>query len=93
MEDGGFVASRSLVVVVPTMLDPQAAANSDRAISRTVRFENPISWPDYPHRISGSPVYRQTSTGSGLLLGIASGEKNEGDAAAWLAERVQSSDG
>jgi len=28
-----------------------------------------------------------------LMLAIASGEKNEGDVAGWLAERVQSSNG
>ncbi|MFV1962701.1 MAG: type II toxin-antitoxin system death-on-curing family toxin [Acidimicrobiia bacterium] len=43
--------------------------------------------------LNGRHLTVATDEAVALMLGIASGEKNEGDVAAWLAERVRSSNG
>ena len=43
--------------------------------------------------LNGRHLTVATEDAVALMLAIASGEKNEGDVAAWLAERIQSSNG
>ncbi len=45
------------------------------------------------HALNGRHLAVATDDAVAFMLAIASGEKNEGDIAAWLAERVQSSKG